>query len=359
MSSPTRPSPPKRIILEGYILPSKYILGPAIKILLLFTTAFCPACRIVYASIYTLPLCNYNSKISIFDCVHSSLEVIILSLVILMVLFGFNLDYFKKFISTIELLSIEFNSSTVGTIKRNRRRNTIILLIPFISNVIVCMVYTESEIQNAGIFKVFLIVINQVCIIFGLFFFLNMTCNICICLQATFNEINSQIAALNQTDNQLFYSFHEIRTLRKKYSYAVRSTKNAEKLFRYFITIFYVEYFSLNIMNIVRSFEPETKIGPIWLASILIQTAQLLILTYNLVSVNNISRQGLEDLYEFSFKLDTIHLYHENDIFIARMALSDVGFTFANLFTINNSFITSMFTLSLTIIIALASFIYH
>uniref|UniRef100_T1KPA4 Gustatory receptor n=1 Tax=Tetranychus urticae TaxID=32264 RepID=T1KPA4_TETUR len=348
------------MILDGLILPSKYILGPATKILLLFTAAFCPAFRIVYAVIYSFPLCNYTTKISIFECVYTALEVIALSLAIVMVMFGFNLDYFKNFISTIELLSIESEGSTVQTMKRNRRRNTIILLLAFIGTIIVCTTYMEQEIRNLGHLKVILLAINEVCIAFGLFFLLNMTCNICICLQVAFNQINSQIAVLNETSNQMFnHSFHEIRNLRQKYSYAVRSTQNAEKLLRYFITLFYIEYFSFNIMNIVRSFEPKTHIDPIWLFVMLCQTIQLVILTYNLVSVNNLSRQGLEDLYELSFKLNSIHLYHENDIFIARMALSDVGFTFANLFTINNSFITSMFTLSLTLIIALASFIYN
>uniref|UniRef100_A0A158P550 Gustatory receptor n=1 Tax=Tetranychus urticae TaxID=32264 RepID=A0A158P550_TETUR len=359
MSSPTRPNPPNRIILEGYILPSKYILGPVTKILLLFTIAFCPAFKIAYYSIYTFHFCNYSTKVLIFECVHIYITVITLSLKVFLVLFGFDLDYFKKFISTIELLSIEANSTSVRTIKRNRLFNLIILVISFISYAIIIAIYFLPHVQKLGKVKVTLLIIDEFLMVIGSLFLYNMICNICICLRTGFNEINSQIAALNEKSKHLFKPFNEIRSLRKRYSHEVRSTQSAEKLFRCFITLFYFEYFSQNIVNIVRLFGPQTKIELVFILAILIRTVHLLIMTYNLVSVNNLSRQGLEDLYDFSFKLNSIHLYHENDIFIARMALSDVGFTFANLFTINNSFITSMFTLSLTIIIALASFIYH
>uniref|UniRef100_T1KPB6 Gustatory receptor n=1 Tax=Tetranychus urticae TaxID=32264 RepID=T1KPB6_TETUR len=356
MFSPTRPIRPKRIFLDGYILPSKYILGPVTKIILLFTFAFCPAFKIVFYSINAFKICNYTTKVSIFECVHLSLVIIILSLKVLLVLFGFDLDYFEKFTSTIELVSIDTNNNTI---KRNRRLNLNIIAICFISYAILSWIYTLPYRKKLGIINVTLLIFAESSILLGSLFLHNMICNICVCLRAAFNEINAQIAALNETSNQLFNSFLEIRNLRKKYSHAVRSTQNAEKLFRYFITLFYIEYFSNNIMNIVRLFGPQAKIEPLYLLAISVQTIRLLVLTYNLVSVNNSSHQGLEDLYELSFKLNSIHLYHENDIFIARMALSDVGFTFANLFTINNSFITSMFTLSLTIIIALASFIYN
>uniref|UniRef100_T1KPA1 Gustatory receptor n=1 Tax=Tetranychus urticae TaxID=32264 RepID=T1KPA1_TETUR len=359
MSSPTRSDPPKQIILEGYILPSKYILGPVTKIFLLFTIAFCPAFKIAVYSIDVFQNYGYTTKISIFEWVDPCIFLIILSLKVFVVLFGFNPDYFKKFISTVEPLSIEFNSATVGKIKRNRRLNLNILAASFICYSILSMVYVSPYMKILGTTRVTLLIIDEIFIVFGSLFLYNMVCNICICLHAAFNEINAQIAALNETSNQLFNSFREIRSLRKKYSHAVRSTKYAEKLVRCFITLFYIEYFSYNIMNIVKLFGPQAKIEPIYLSSICMQTIHLMLLTYNLVSVNNLSRQGLEDLYELSFKLNSIHLYHENDIFIARMALSDVGFTFANLFTINNSFITSMSTLSLTLIIALASFIYH
>ncbi|XP_025017063.1 uncharacterized protein LOC112539090 [Tetranychus urticae] len=187
-----------------------------------------------------------------------------------------------------------------------------------------------------------------------------MICNICCCLKAAFNQINTQITTLNTTsDHSNDHLFDRIKDLRQKYSYAVRSTQSAEKLFRCYITIFYMQYFSYVTMNSVMSFGPETSIDPFWLLYILLDTMHFIILTHHLVSVSNLSREGLEDLYELSFKLNTAESRHENDIFIARMALSDVGFTFANLFTINNNFITSLFTLSLTIIITLASFLYQ
>uniref|UniRef100_T1KPA5 Gustatory receptor n=1 Tax=Tetranychus urticae TaxID=32264 RepID=T1KPA5_TETUR len=355
----TSPISFKQVILDGYILPSQSILGTAPKMLLLFTTAFCPAFKLAYYSIYVIPFCDYSTKVSTFECIYIDLVVTMLSLEVLMVLFGFDLDYFKKLISTITLLSIEIDSSAVRTIKRNRLSNRIMLVITFICRIIFRSINLLTNIRNLGKSRVIVLIFTEFFITFGLFFLLNMICNICVCLQVAFNQINSRIAALTETTKQLASSFEEIRNLRHNYSYAVRSTQHAEKLFRCFITLFYIEYFTYNIMNVVKLFGPRTKIDPIYFIYMFTQTLQLLILTYNLVLVNNLSRQGLEDLYEFSFKLNSLHLYHENDIFIARMALSDVGFTFANLFTINNSFITSLLTLSLTIILTLASFLYQ
>uniref|UniRef100_T1KPB2 Gustatory receptor n=1 Tax=Tetranychus urticae TaxID=32264 RepID=T1KPB2_TETUR len=357
MSLPTSPNPSKEILLDGFMLPSKYILGSVTKIFLLFTFACFSAFKMVYYSICDLPLCNYTTKISVFKCLHVTLAIIISSLKVLMILFGFDLNYFKRFISTMELLSIAPERSALRTIKRNRQLNLIILSMTFIGYSTLRIRYRLASIQN--LFEATLLILCDIFIEFGLAFLLNMICNICICLKAAFKEINSKIADLNETPKQVFNSFDEIRNLRKRYSYAVRATKHADKLFRYFIAIFYIEYFAYNNLNIVRSFGLKTQIDSLWLFVMLSLTIHLLILTYNLVSVNNLSRQGLEDLYELSFKLNSLHLYHENEIFMARMALSDVGFTFANLFTINNSFITSMFSLSLTIIIALTSLIYR
>uniref|UniRef100_T1JU79 Gustatory receptor n=1 Tax=Tetranychus urticae TaxID=32264 RepID=T1JU79_TETUR len=349
-----------QVILDGYILPSKYILGPAIKIVLLLTSAYGSVFQLSWISIHLFRTCRYTTKILLFQCLHNSLDVIILLCTCLMVLFGFNMNHFRKFISTIQL-ALETDRYAVRGIKKNRRIIRVLLTVAFIIFAIMYIITVRAlSIHTDNIFVFILRFFHAALFRFGSLFHLNMICNMCFFLKAAFNQINSQINDLNTTTHRsLDHLFYKIRDLRQKYSYAVRSTQSAEQLFRWYITRFYMEYFSYITMNIVMSFGPKTSINFVWLIFMLIDTILFILLTYNLVSVNNLSREGLEDLYELSFKLNKFESCHENDIFIARMALSDVGFTFANLFSINNSFITSLFTLSLTIIITLASFIYQ
>uniref|UniRef100_T1JU70 Gustatory receptor n=1 Tax=Tetranychus urticae TaxID=32264 RepID=T1JU70_TETUR len=361
MTFPTALNEPDQVILDGYIVPSKYLLRQITKILLLLTIAYSSAFRIAYMYIYLLRNCKLTTKLMIIDCAHATIVAINVLLTVLMLLFAFDWNHFRKFISHIKSLSLETDRLTVRTIKQNRRITQALLIVTFIIYMIIF--YTQQKaisIDTVNPFVFNLLCFHEMLIRFVFLFFLNMICNICFWLKAAFNHINSQISDLHDTSDQSFgHLFCKIRDLRQKYSYAVRSTQSAEKLFRWFITLYYIEYFTYNIVNIVMSLGPKMNIDSIWLLFISIATLYFIILTYYLVSVNNLSREGLEDLYELSFKLNTAQSCHENDIFIARMALSDVGFTFANLFTINNNFITSVFTLSFTIIITLASFIYQ
>ncbi|XP_015784530.1 uncharacterized protein LOC107362047 [Tetranychus urticae] len=350
-----------QVILDGYILPSKYILGPAIKIVLLLTSAYGSAFQLSWMSFYLFSNCRYTSKILLLEFSFHTTDVINLLFTCLVIVFGFNMDHFREFISTIQLLHIETDSFAVRKIKRNRRIIQALLSVAFTIYMTLYIITAKGlSIHTDNPFVFILRCFHAGLFRFGSLFHLNMICNICFCLKAAFNQINSQIANLNKLSDQSFgHLFHKIRDLRQKYSYAVRSTQSAEQLFRYYITRFYMEYFAFVTMNIVMSFGRKTRFDSSWFLYMLIDAILFILLTYNLVSVNNLSRKGMEDLYELSFKLNTFESCHENDIFIARMALSDVGFTFANLFTINNSFITSLFTLSLTIIITLASFIYQ
>uniref|UniRef100_T1JU81 Gustatory receptor n=1 Tax=Tetranychus urticae TaxID=32264 RepID=T1JU81_TETUR len=349
------------VISDGYLVPSKYILGPAIKIVLLLSVAYASTFQLSYHSISLVHTCRYSTKILIFQCLHEGLAVVNLLLFVLVVLFAFNMDHFRKFISTFQLLLLETDTLAVREIKRSRQiMRALVYGIVILFVVMFIRRETGSTNHTDSTFVFIVRCFHEVLVRFGSLFHLNMICNICFCLKAAFKQINLQINDLNTTTHRsVDHLFYKIRESRQKYSYAVRSTQSAEKLFRYYITIFYTEYFSYFTMNIVTLFGPKAGLDSIWFLYMFLDTFLFILLTHNLVEVNNLSREGLEDLYELSFKLNTGDSRHENDIFIARMALSDVGFTFANLFTINNSFITSLFTLSLTLIITLASFIYQ
>ncbi|XP_025017660.1 uncharacterized protein LOC112539404 [Tetranychus urticae] len=178
---------------------------------------------------------------------------------------------------------------------------------------------------------------------------------VCIHLQAAFKLVNSKVDSLvnNQSTN-----LKSMICCRRYYSYAVKATKSVENYFRYFVTFYFVKYACYSIMNIVDAFG-DRSMHLYWVLHTIIDTLLMIYLTINLISVNLLSRESLDNLYELSFKMKKMDMKYENEIFIGRVLFTDVGFTFANLFTINTQFIASMFTLSLTIILALANFLYQ
>uniref|UniRef100_T1KUH2 Gustatory receptor n=1 Tax=Tetranychus urticae TaxID=32264 RepID=T1KUH2_TETUR len=178
--------------------------------------------------------------------------------------------------------------------------------------------------------------------------------DVCIHLQAAFKLVNSKVNSLlnNQPTN-----LASLTCCRLNYSYAVKATKAVENYFRYFVTFYFVKYACYSIINIVLTFGGSND--TYWIFHTIVETLLMIYLTVYLVSVNLLSRKCLDSLYELSFKMKRLDMKYENEIFIGRVLFTDVGFTFANLFTINTQFIASMFTLSLTIILALANFLYQ
>uniref|UniRef100_T1KUH1 Gustatory receptor n=1 Tax=Tetranychus urticae TaxID=32264 RepID=T1KUH1_TETUR len=174
--------------------------------------------------------------------------------------------------------------------------------------------------------------------------------DVCIHLQAAFKLVNSKVSSLvnNQSIN-----LKSLICCRRYYTHAVKATKSVENYFRCFVTFYFIQYAFHNIMNIVNAFGGRSSMDIYWMFHTINDTLLMIYLTVNLVSINLLSRESLDNLYELSFKMKRMDMKYENEIFIGRK-ITDVGFTFANLFTINTQFIVSMFTLSLTIILALA-----
>ncbi|XP_053208387.1 uncharacterized protein LOC128392391 [Panonychus citri] len=149
----------------------------------------------------------------------------------------------------------------------------------------------------------------------------------------------------------------KLKKIRLDYSYAVLASKSIEKFSRYYITITYINFGLFGIVNTLDAFG-HGSLAAVWILFMVADFITLIFITVRLVSTNQVSIDGLEDLYDISFSLTTQQAQHENDIFINRMLWKNVGFTFGNLFIINTNFITSMFTLALTLVITLANFLY-
>ncbi|XP_053208388.1 uncharacterized protein LOC128392393 [Panonychus citri] len=186
---------------------------------------------------------------------------------------------------------------------------------------------------------------------------LNSLADMCICLEATFSTINSRIKNFPREEYPAVMLDH-LKAIRLDYTHGVRSTQAAEKYARYYVTFFYLQFGLFNIVNIVDAHGDDKLARLYWIIYLVLDFSLLIYVTVRVVSVNQLSSQGLEDLYELSYFMRNQHLQHENDIFINRMLWKNVGFTFGNLFIINTNFITSMFTLALTLVITLANFLY-
>ncbi|XP_053205312.1 uncharacterized protein LOC128389706 [Panonychus citri] len=149
----------------------------------------------------------------------------------------------------------------------------------------------------------------------------------------------------------------QLKKIRSDYSYAVLASQSIEKFARYFITVSYINCGVFGVVNAVFAFGHVKNV--IWILFMVTDSILVAYLTVRLVSINQIATYGLEDLYNISFSLRTQQLQYENDTLINRMLWKNVGFTFGNLFVINTNFITSMFTLTLTLSITLANFLYQ
>uniref|UniRef100_T1KUG9 Gustatory receptor n=1 Tax=Tetranychus urticae TaxID=32264 RepID=T1KUG9_TETUR len=187
-------------------------------------------------------------------------------------------------------------------------------------------------------------------------FILREIADVCIHLQAAFKLVNSKVNSL--VENQSI-NLESLLLCRRYYSYAVKATKSVENYFRYYVTFYFVQYACYNIMNIVDAFGDRSSMDIYWVLHTISDTILMIYLTTKFVSLNLLPQESLENLCELSFKIKRLDMKYENEIFIGRVLSTDVGFTFANLFTINTQFIASMLTLSLTIILALANFLYQ
>uniref|UniRef100_T1K0I5 Gustatory receptor n=1 Tax=Tetranychus urticae TaxID=32264 RepID=T1K0I5_TETUR len=308
-------------------------------------------------------LCHFESTFtSITKClydIHYDLISIIRGLV---VLFMFDWAALDNHVSITQKVWLKMDQKSHEFIIKSRRFKLIVMTFSSLNDLIWTLVGaylfpTDSEDfkDRPSIYK-YVIAVCEFVTVMGWLFMLNMISEICINLQAMFAMINQKL-----TDHpfNIDHLTDQIKIYRSYYSLTIRATQSAETFLCYYLTIVYIEFIYSNLVNNIFNLASPTNSLADSLQILcynLSTTTYLFYLTYNLIKVNYFSHKGSEDLYELSLLTDDNQCKQEIELFLYRMSKKDVGFTFSKLFVITPNFITSLFTLALTLILASPSF---
>uniref|UniRef100_T1K3R7 Gustatory receptor n=1 Tax=Tetranychus urticae TaxID=32264 RepID=T1K3R7_TETUR len=338
---------------ENHLVEIKCYYGTYKRLFLFTVNLICFALVIALYS-YTWDF-QLNSKMNTFAMCRATINIILVSFRFIIILFLIKRHKTVSYLENLHEIGVGQDCQFKGFITRHQMCKNVVFSI---------FVVIELALNLGHFFANYnLLGVGEIVYFFMLLIYPNVNLliireiiGVSIYLQVAFKLVNSRVDSLM---SKQAIDPNSLKSYRRHYSYAVKATRSVENYFRCYVTFFYVQYACYNIMNIVCAFGPHPSKNIFWLFHFIVDTLLMIYLTIKLVSVNFLSRKSLDNLYEISFELDTMELKYENAIFMGRVLFTDVGFTFANLFTINTQFIASMMTLSLTIILALANFLYE
>uniref|UniRef100_T1JU78 Gustatory receptor n=1 Tax=Tetranychus urticae TaxID=32264 RepID=T1JU78_TETUR len=339
------------IVFKGFLVPLKVILSSHFRwfiaiSLIIFGLVRC----VMQLEEDYVPLGFYSGTYRTIRMVINNSNAIIH---IAVVLFALDWSSFTHYLRQMSKLQLEKHEKTVAQINKERRIKLLFCLSSaIIYAVLICYKLFLGEIKV----NMFLLNLSDCLTKMSHIFFLNIISDVCICLKAAFQLVTSQLKDFPKSTPDST-KLHRLRYCRLLHSHAVRATRHAEKFLCFYISWYYFQYIMYNMANFVEVLGDKHRYN--WRSGsfFIWDTINLSYLTIKLVAVSELSANGLEDLYEISYDVNSIKLQFETHIFFNRMQLNNVGFTFAKLFFINTNFIASLLTLSLTIVLALANFL--
>ncbi|XP_025017311.1 uncharacterized protein LOC112539212 [Tetranychus urticae] len=252
-------------------------------------------------------------------------------------------------------LQLENHEKMVSQIRSERRTKVLFCLSSAI--IYLFLIFSTLFSEEATIFPLFLNLFDSLTKMSDIFFF-NIISDVFICLKAAFQLVTSQLKDFPRSTPDST-KLNRLRYCRLLHSHKDRVTRHAEKFLCIYISWYYFQYVMYNMLNFVEVLGDTYRYNWRSASFFIVDTINLSYLTIKLVAVSELSANGLEDLYEISYDVNSIKLQFQTHIFFNRMQLNNVGFTFAKLFFINTNFIASLLTLSLTIVLALANFLYR
>ncbi|XP_053200738.1 uncharacterized protein LOC128385835 [Panonychus citri] len=152
-------------------------------------------------------------------------------------------------------------------------------------------------------------------------------------------------------------SEEKMRSCRLMYIKIIKTARYADKFFTLTLLTFYLFFVGLWLF-IVRAIFVTTQsfINLILtIARFIGESTYLLLITYHLIRVNQLSNKLFKKVYALSFDLKSFEFTNEVNLFLLRISRHDVGFRFGRLLFITPNFVSSLATISLTIGLALAS----
>uniref|UniRef100_T1KRJ9 Gustatory receptor n=1 Tax=Tetranychus urticae TaxID=32264 RepID=T1KRJ9_TETUR len=201
-------------------------------------------------------------------------------------------------------------------------------------------------------------IISQLCYILSMQFIIEC----CIYCQATFIPINTLLDTLSNQNKH--YSPLDInrmaRSTRVYYIKAIKSIRYMNKFLAYAILVFYLHFIGHCIFIFSSTFAIGQSAFMLCYSVFRMfgEGSYLVLVTYHLIRVNQLSVQIFDRVYQLSFSFNSdqsIEAINEINLFLLRINRNDVGFTFAGLCLVSPSFVSSLATISLTLGLALPS----
>ncbi|XP_015795672.1 uncharacterized protein LOC107372044 [Tetranychus urticae] len=342
----------RSFLLNGYIIGEQRIKKLYLKWILGTTIVLLMPIGQFYRCFLTFYYPEYGSISRNVNYISMLLNLTI-TLTQAIIIFRLNWDYFWSYIDSLELLNIP----SYDKLRKQIQRKRIVKIFMFAS---ILLIYKAPEfIYTPWHYNRFTIIFHLARYV-GHFFIFIILIDICICLQAAFESVNKQIVSCCYNNKQRLLLKH-LLYYRQCWFHALEATQSAEKFLRHYVTFFYVRFAVHTVLNQIHLFHhlKSSQFSDVFYFLIVTFTNAILVwyITANMIAVNTFSQNSLEELYELTFKTDSIILEQQIYMFLDQISKTDAGFTFGNLFLIAPNFITSFFTLTLTITIAFLSYL--
>uniref|UniRef100_T1KPJ8 Gustatory receptor n=1 Tax=Tetranychus urticae TaxID=32264 RepID=T1KPJ8_TETUR len=297
-----------------------------------------------------------------YELIYTQLHSISFGLIILH--FKFNRSMYLKYLDIYQtIVRSNFGLASNGFKKRCIKINRFFLVFATIYEMLTTSVNHYLSDRPTDFSIVFFVeLILMAFALFGYVFSMQFIIECCTYSQSSFKPLNNLLDSL--LNKSLPNNMNSIaKSLRLYYSKTVESVRIMDKFLAFAIFVFYL-YFTGHCILIVGEILDASRCSiyyTLWMIFRFFgESSYLVLITYHLVCVNQSSTRIFDKVYQLSFSLDSSHsivTMNEINLFLLRTNRNDVGFTFAGLCMVSPSFVSSLATISLTLGLALPSFI--
>uniref|UniRef100_T1KRJ6 Gustatory receptor n=1 Tax=Tetranychus urticae TaxID=32264 RepID=T1KRJ6_TETUR len=320
--------------------------------------------RLYLAIITPIDVSEPTTVINSYENILNQMYALCLGLIIMH--FEVNRSLYIEYLDCYQtIVSNHFGKASLEFVKKWVKIIRFYVIVAFIYEVI-----TTSTNNYLRYFNKFGFTLNMGAIIFfdwivqlSYIFSLQFVMECCIYCQSTFIPINALLDTLlnrNKLSSPLTIN-RMAKSTRLYYIKTIKSIIYMDKFLSYAVLVFYL-YF---IGHCIFIFSSTLNIGhSLYMLCYSVfrffgESSYLVLVTYHLIRVNQLSVQIFDKVYQLSFSFSSdqsIAAVNEINLFLLRVNRNDVGFTFAGLCLVSPSFVSSLATISLTLGLALPSF---
>ncbi|XP_053212601.1 uncharacterized protein LOC128396102 [Panonychus citri] len=281
----------------------------------------------------------------------------------LFLIFGFQWPYLDQFFSIWSKTDLNNDRETIEFLIKSRRMNRIIVWSLAAINAMTS-VLSSFNFDDPSTWKSFE---NLSTILFTNLAQSTIQCVIISMIADFLLQVSSHIEAIfmyvNRNLNSLLVNKNsesltdKIQQLRQFHFYGEESVRLIDKFLHGYIAGVYITIVPFMLVGLYRLLYLSSSLVDILFSifGLFISVSMTSAVTFNAVKINTVASKYFNVVYELSFADKTFEYYRENSLLMYRMGRHDIGLTFANLFTISPSFVTSLLTLCITFVLAFPS----